>query len=55
ISSLFILTINFIYHPIFQDLLQLAEEEFGFHHPMGALTISYTEVTLFNITFELKC
>ncbi|CAL9021691.1 unnamed protein product [Prunus brigantina] len=31
--------ISFLNHPAFQELLSEAEEEFGFDHPMGGLTI----------------
>nr|VDD00029.1 unnamed protein product [Brassica oleracea] len=35
--------ISYLNHPLFQGLLNLAEEEFGFDHPMGGLTIPCTE------------
>ncbi|KAK8568050.1 hypothetical protein V6N13_105991 [Hibiscus sabdariffa] len=36
----FVVPISFLKHPSFQNLLSEAEEEFGFNHSMGALTIS---------------
>ncbi|KMT01088.1 hypothetical protein BVRB_9g223430 [Beta vulgaris subsp. vulgaris] len=47
--------LSYLSHPVFQDLLQRAEEEFGFNHPMGALTIPCTEEMFFNLTSELRC
>ncbi|KAF8112251.1 hypothetical protein N665_0065s0036 [Sinapis alba] len=39
----FVIPISYLNHPLFQSLLNLAEEEFGFDHPMGGLTIPCTE------------
>ncbi|KAE8669964.1 Auxin-induced protein 15A [Hibiscus syriacus] len=39
----FVVPISFLNHPSFQNLLSQAEEEYGFDHPMGALTIPCTE------------
>lgn len=33
--SRYVVPITFLGHPVFQILLQKAEEEFGFHHEMG--------------------
>ncbi|KAM7273971.1 hypothetical protein ACFE04_028635 [Oxalis oulophora] len=35
----FVIPISFLNEPAFQELLCKAEEEFGFQHPMGGLTI----------------
>ncbi|MBA0675412.1 hypothetical protein Goari_016958, partial [Gossypium aridum] len=35
----FVVPLSFLKHPSFQNLLSQAEKEFGFNHPMGALTI----------------
>ncbi|KAL8556281.1 hypothetical protein ACS0TY_003918 [Phlomoides rotata] len=35
----FVIPISYLNHPSFQELLYQAEEEFGFHHPVGGLTI----------------
>ncbi|WRX13718.1 Small auxin-up RNA - like 10 [Theobroma cacao] len=37
-------------HPSFKDLLKRAEEEFGFNHPVGGLTIPCREDTFINLT-----
>ncbi|XP_022748864.1 uncharacterized protein LOC111298413 [Durio zibethinus] len=39
----FVVPISILKHPSFQNLLSQAEEEFGFNHPMGALTIPCSE------------
>ncbi|CAN1744944.1 Auxin-induced protein X10A [Linum perenne] len=39
----FVVPISYLSHPSFQDLLRKAEEEFGFDHPMGGLTIPCRE------------
>ncbi|CAI9104675.1 OLC1v1003398C1 [Oldenlandia corymbosa var. corymbosa] len=39
----FVLPIAYLNHPTFQDLLRKSEEEFGYHHPMGGLTIPCNE------------
>ncbi|XP_010530798.1 PREDICTED: auxin-induced protein 15A [Tarenaya hassleriana] len=39
----FMVPISYLNHPLFQDLLNLAEEEYGFDHPMGGLTIPCSE------------
>ncbi|CAK9315957.1 unnamed protein product, partial [Citrullus colocynthis] len=31
----FVVPVSYLSHPSFQTLLSQAEEEFGFHHPMG--------------------
>ncbi|KAJ9132768.1 hypothetical protein P3X46_033605 [Hevea brasiliensis] len=39
----FVIPISYLNNPSFQDLLILAEEEFGYDHPMGGLTIPCSE------------
>ncbi|XP_062077004.1 auxin-induced protein 15A-like [Humulus lupulus] len=39
----FVIPVAYLNQPSFQELLSQAEEEFGFDHPMGALTIPCTE------------
>ncbi|KAI3780898.1 hypothetical protein L2E82_10891 [Cichorium intybus] len=39
----FVVPLSFLEHPLFQDLLRQSEEEFGFEHPMGGLTICCQE------------
>ncbi|XAR72746.1 hypothetical protein NMG60_11019487 [Bertholletia excelsa] len=44
-----------VYQPSFQKLLNQAEEEFGFVHPMGGLTIPCREETFIDVTCTLNC
>ena len=46
----FVIPISYLNHPEFQDLLSQAEEEFGYDHPMGGLTIPCNEDVFLNIT-----
>ncbi|XP_015082408.1 auxin-induced protein 15A-like [Solanum pennellii] len=39
----FVIPVSFLSEPLFQDLLSQAEEEFGFDHPMGGVTIPCSE------------
>ncbi|XP_073290785.1 auxin-induced protein 15A-like [Primulina huaijiensis] len=39
----FVIPISYLNDPSFQDLLHQVEEEFGFSHPMGGLTIPCNE------------
>ncbi|KAF5185715.1 Auxin-responsive protein saur20 [Thalictrum thalictroides] len=49
----FVVPISYLNHPLFQDLLNQAEEEFGFSHPMGGLTIPCDEDTFVDLTSRL--
>ncbi|KAH6811935.1 SAUR-like auxin-responsive protein family [Perilla frutescens var. frutescens] len=49
----FIIPLSFLNHPSFQDLLSQAEEEFGFNHPMGGLTIPCSEDAFIDIASRL--
>ena len=49
----FVIPISFLNQPSFQELLRRAEEEFGFDHPMGGLTIPYSEDLFINVTSQL--
>ena len=51
----YVVPLSYLNHPAFQDLLLRSEEEFGFHHPMGGLTIPCTEEAFFNLTSSLNC
>ncbi|XWS62685.1 hypothetical protein CRYUN_Cryun06bG0032200 [Craigia yunnanensis] len=51
----FVIPISFLNHPLFQDLLNRAEEEYGFNHPMGGLTIPCSEEYFISITTILNC
>lgn len=48
-----VIPISYLKHPSFQDLLSKAEEEFGFDHPMGGLTIPCNEDVFFEVTSRL--
>ncbi|CAJ1978818.1 unnamed protein product [Sphenostylis stenocarpa] len=39
----FVIPVSYLNQPSFQDLLRQAEEEFGYEHPMGGLTIPCSE------------
>ncbi|KFK30113.1 hypothetical protein AALP_AA7G218500 [Arabis alpina] len=39
----FVVPISYLNHPLFIEFLNRAEEEFGFHHSMGGLTIPCRE------------
>lgn len=41
----YVVPLSCLSHPAFQKLLVRAEEEFGFNHPMGGLTIPCDEQT----------
>lgn len=46
----FVVPISYLSHSLFQKVLQWAEEEFGFDHPMGGLTIPCTEDYFLSLT-----
>lgn len=50
----FVVPISYLNHPLFQELLNRAEEEFGFDHPMGGLTIPCSEDYFVSLTFLLN-
>nr|GLL25723.1 auxin-responsive protein SAUR21-like [Ipomoea trifida] len=50
----FVLPISFLNNPSFQDMLNQAEEEFGFDHPMGGLTIPCPEDIFLDIISSLS-
>ncbi|KAK5837787.1 auxin-responsive protein SAUR23-like [Gossypium arboreum] len=49
----FVVPISYLNHPCFLDLLGRAEEEFGFNHPMGGLTIPCDEDAFIDLTSRL--
>ncbi|KAI4299918.1 hypothetical protein L6164_033338 [Bauhinia variegata] len=51
----FVIPISYLNHSSFRDLLDWAEEEFGFNHPMGGLTIPCTEDYFSSLTSSLNC
>lgn len=50
----FVVPISVLNHPSFKDLLKRAEEEFGFNHPTGGLTIPCREDPFLNLTSQLQ-
>ncbi|KAJ0959861.1 hypothetical protein J5N97_000409 [Dioscorea zingiberensis] len=50
----FVIPISYLNDPLFQDLLSQAEEEFGFDHPMGGITIPCSEHTFLDLTSSLS-
>ncbi|KAK9942804.1 hypothetical protein M0R45_008452 [Rubus argutus] len=46
----FVIPISYLNEPTFQDLLSQAEEEFGYDHPMGGITIPCSEHTFLELT-----
>ncbi|KAI3446205.1 hypothetical protein Pfo_002870 [Paulownia fortunei] len=50
----FVIPVSYLNHPSFQELLCQVEEEFGFHHPMGGLTIPCSEDLFIDLTSRLS-
>ncbi|XP_055815601.1 auxin-responsive protein SAUR21-like [Solanum dulcamara] len=50
----YVVPISYLNHTSFQELLQKSEEEFGFQHPMGGLTIPCNEDAFFHVTSRLN-
>lgn len=50
----FVIPISYLSQPSFQDLLSQAEEEFGFDHPMGGVTIPCPEDIFIAITSQFR-
>ncbi|XVF45433.1 hypothetical protein PTKIN_Ptkin02bG0205700 [Pterospermum kingtungense] len=50
----FVVPISFLKQPSFQNLLSEAEEEYGFNHPMGALTILCSDEAFLDLIFGLQ-
>ncbi|XP_054778188.1 uncharacterized protein LOC129286196 [Prosopis cineraria] len=46
----FVIPISYLNQPSFQELLSQVEEEYGYDHPMGALTIPCREDVFFSVT-----
>ncbi|KAK3412634.1 auxin-responsive protein SAUR21 [Eucalyptus grandis] len=49
----FLVPVTFLNHPSFRELLSRAEEEFGFDHPTGGLTIPCKEEAFIELTSRL--
>ncbi|CAL5212570.1 unnamed protein product [Lathyrus oleraceus] len=50
----FLIPISYLNQPSFQDLLNQAEEQFEYDHPMGGLTIPCREEIFLDITSRLS-
>ncbi|KAF8051542.1 hypothetical protein N665_1709s0011 [Sinapis alba] len=50
----YIVLVSYLNQPSFQALLTKSEEEFGFHHPMGVLTIPCPEDAFIKFNFSAK-
>nr|AMQ09574.1 small auxin up regulated protein [Boehmeria nivea] len=50
----YIVPLSYLNEPAFQELLSLAEEEFGYDHPMGGLTIPCREDIFIDVTSQLN-
>ncbi|KAF3435821.1 hypothetical protein FNV43_RR22913 [Rhamnella rubrinervis] len=50
----FVIPVSVLNQPSFQDLLIQAEEEFGFEHPMGGLTIPCREDAFIDLFSRLN-
>ncbi|KFK37818.1 hypothetical protein AALP_AA3G033200 [Arabis alpina] len=50
----YLVPVSYLNQPLFQDLLNKSEEEFGFDHPMGGLTIPCPEDTFICITSRIQ-
>ncbi|KAK7312281.1 hypothetical protein VNO77_36038 [Canavalia gladiata] len=50
----FFIPVSYLNQPSFQELLSQAEEEFGYDHPMGGLTIPCKEDEFLNLTSRLN-
>ncbi|KAJ4827126.1 hypothetical protein Tsubulata_002479 [Turnera subulata] len=50
----FVTPISYLSHPSFHDLLSQAEEEFGYEHPTGGLTIPCPEEIFADIISALN-
>ncbi|CAI9261486.1 unnamed protein product [Lactuca saligna] len=48
-----VIPVSYLEQPLFQDLLRQSEEEFGFDHPMGGLTISCQEDEFFKLISQM--
>ncbi|XP_071698669.1 auxin-responsive protein SAUR21-like [Rutidosis leptorrhynchoides] len=49
----FVVPVSLLSQPMFQDLLHQTEEEFGYNHPMGGLTIPCSEDMFINLASRL--
>ncbi|GMN63350.1 hypothetical protein TIFTF001_032426 [Ficus carica] len=50
----FVIPVSYLNQPIFHELLSQAEEEYGFDHPMGGLTIPCSEYYFIDLIARLN-
>ena len=50
----YVVPLPYLNEPAFQELLRMAEEEFGYNHPMGGLTIPCGEDIFIDLTSQLN-
>ncbi|VVA96380.1 unnamed protein product [Arabis nemorensis] len=50
----YLVPVSYLNQPLFQSLLSKSEEEFGFDHPMGGLTIPCPEDTFLTVTSRIQ-
>lgn len=50
----YVVPLSYLNHPLFQDLLSRSEEEYGFSHPMGGLTIPCEEDMFVDLIGQLS-
>ncbi|GJR82718.1 SAUR-like auxin-responsive protein family protein [Tanacetum coccineum] len=50
----FVVPLSYLDQPLFQDLLRRSEDEFGFNHPMGGLTIECREEAFVHLSNQLQ-
>ncbi|KAL4328512.1 hypothetical protein S83_042648 [Arachis hypogaea] len=50
----FVIPISYLNQPLFQELLSQVEEEYGYDHPMGGLTIPCSHDEFLNIDSHLN-
>ncbi|CAL9021621.1 unnamed protein product [Prunus brigantina] len=50
----FVVPISYLNEPLFLDLLSQVEEEFGYDHPMGGITIPCSDETFIHLTSSLS-
>ena len=50
----FVIPVSYLNQPLFQELLSQAEQDFGYDHPTGGLTIPCKEDDFLNLTSHLN-
>lgn len=50
-----VIPISYLNHPLFQNVLHVVEEEFGFEHSMGGLTIPCSEDYFSSLISIIRC